>query len=60
MINIRFPDPEDPGRLVAACLIAAGFCPAPKGREEAEQYQRLADELGDGLDRLPARPVSDG
>lgn len=52
MIVIRLSDHDDASRLVAACLVAAGHDPQPDGAD-AEEYQRLADELGDGLDELP-------
>ncbi|WP_119728363.1 hypothetical protein [Thermomonospora amylolytica] len=46
---------DDDALLVAALLIAAGILPAPTRPDEQRAFQRLADQLGDGLDRLPAR-----
>lgn len=46
---------DDAALLATACLIAAGFIPVPADPDERRAFQTLADELGDGLDRLPAR-----
>lgn len=57
MLNI-LTSHDDASRLVNACLIAAGVHPQP-GPDEAPDYQRLADHIGDALEQLPSRPVPD-
>lgn len=57
MIRMQFPDPGLPARLVEACLIAAGISTPPHDPNDRQAYLDLADQLGDGLDRLPPRPV---
>ncbi|MCP9947192.1 hypothetical protein [Actinomadura madurae] len=54
---MNFPDPGPPSRLVEACLVAASISSAPDDPDERQAFLDLADQLGDGLDRLPPRPV---
>jgi hypothetical protein len=59
MIAVHFADYNQPARLVEACLIAAGLIPPPKEPAERDAFRALADDLGDGLDRMPRREVPD-
>jgi hypothetical protein len=59
MIHLACPDPRGPSRLVDALLIAAGAIPVPADPDERQAFLDLADQIGDGLDRLPARPATE-
>lgn len=50
---------DDLALLVRACLIAAGIEPVPD-QAEADQFRRLADDIGDGADQLPVPPGGGG
>ncbi|MFI6522613.1 hypothetical protein ACIBF1_44170 [Spirillospora sp. NPDC050679] len=59
MIAVRLPGgPADAAHLVEALLMAAGAIPVPDGAEARRAYLALADQLGDGLDALPAPPAA--
>ncbi|MGI5330953.1 hypothetical protein [Actinomadura nitritigenes] len=53
MIAVRLPGQAAP-RLVEALLIAAGVAPRPTDPDDRRAYLALANDLGEGLDTLPA------